>query len=54
MKPLFFAPRRYNMDLAPFAMFFEIGTDANTLQEAVFSGKLIGEALAAMLLDYVI
>jgi len=54
MKPLFFAPRRYNMDLAPFALFFEVGADANTLQEAVFSGKLIGDALAAMLEDYVV
>jgi stage II sporulation protein P len=53
MKPLFFCPRRYNIDLTPFSMFFEIGTDVNTLQEAVFTGKLMGEALAAMLENYV-
>jgi len=53
MKPIWFTPRRFNMDLAPYAMFFEVGTDASTLQEAVFSGRLIGEALAAFLEDYV-
>jgi len=53
MKPLLFTARRFNMDLAPYALFFEIGTDANTLQEAVFTGRLMGEALAAFLLEYI-
>ena len=53
MRPLWFTSRRFNMDLAPYAMFFEVGSDVSTLQEAVFSGKLIGEALAAFLEDYV-
>ena len=52
MKPLLFTARRFNMDLAPYALFVEIGTDANTLQEAVFTGNLIGEALGGFLLEY--
>jgi len=52
MKPLWFTPRRFNMDLAPYAMFFEIGTDANTLQEAVLAGRVFGETLAAFLLEH--
>lgn len=51
MKPLWFTPRRFNMDLAPYALFFEIGTDANTLQEAVLTGRVFGEAFSAFLLE---
>ena len=54
MIPIFFTARRYNIDLTPFSLFFEIGADVNTLEEAVFSGKLVGEALAAMLENYVV
>jgi len=52
MKPLWFTARRFNMDLAPYALFFEIGTDANTLQESVLAGRVFGEALSAFLLEY--
>jgi len=54
MIPIFFTARRYNIDLTPFSLFLEIGADVNTLEEAVFSGRLVGEALAAMLENYVI
>ena len=54
MIPMFFTARRYNIDLTPFSLFFEIGADVNTLEEAVFSGRLVGEALAAMLEGYVL
>jgi len=49
MRPLFFAPRKYNMDVTPYSLLLEMGADANTLEEAVYSGRLMGEALAGLL-----
>ena len=53
MRPLYFAPRKYNMDVTPFSLLLEMGSDANTLEEAVYSGRLIGDVLAGMLEGYV-
>jgi len=53
MRPIFFAPRKYNMDVTPYSLLLEMGSDANTLDEAVYSGRLIGEALAELLERYV-
>ena len=50
MKPLFFCPRRYNMDLTENGLLLEIGTEVNTLEEAVYSARLIGDALADVVL----
>ena len=52
MRPIFFAPRRYNMDLTPYSLLLEMGADANTLDEAVYSGRMIGQALAGLLEGY--
>ena len=52
MKPIFFCQRKYNMDLGRYSLLLEVGADANTLEEAVFSGRLIGNALAAVINDY--
>lgn len=52
MRPLTLAGRKYNMDLVPCALHVEIGTDANTLTEAVNSASLFGEALAKLLEEY--
>mgnify|MGYP003321077975 CR=1 FL=1 len=41
--------RKYNMDVTPCSLLLEFGTDANTLEEAVYSAELVGEALARML-----
>ena len=49
MRPIFFCHRRYNMDVTPCSLLLEFGTDANTLEEAVYSGSLVGEGLAALL-----
>jgi len=49
MRPIFFAPRRYNMDVTPYSLLLEMGADANTLEEAVYSGRLIGDVLAKLL-----
>lgn len=46
MKPLFFCPRRYNMDLTEYSVLLEIGTEVNTLEEAVYSARLIGDVIA--------
>lgn len=51
-RPLFFAPRRYNMHLSHCSLLLEVGTDANTLEEAAYSGRLIGHALALLLEEY--
>ncbi len=44
-RPLFFCARSYNMGLTPCSLLVEVGTDANTLDEAVYSGKMLGRAL---------
>lgn len=53
MRPLFFCYRKYNMDLTPCSLLVEFGSEANTLQEAVYSGRLFGRALASLLEQYV-
>ncbi len=49
MRPVFFCNRKYNMDLTPFSLLLEFGTDANTLEEAVRSAQLIGNSLVRLL-----
>lgn len=49
MRPVFFCERKYNMNLTRYSALLEIGTDANTLDEAVYSGRLIGNSLAKLL-----
>lgn len=51
-RPVFFCDRSYNMGLTPFSLLVEVGTDANTLDEAVYSGKMFGAALAEILDEY--
>lgn len=46
MKPVFFCPRRYNMDLTENSVLLEIGTEVNTLEEAIYSARLMGDVLA--------
>jgi len=54
MRPLFFCARRYNMNVTPFSLLLEMGADVNTLEEALYSGRLIGAALADLLEEYVV
>ncbi len=49
MRPVFFCNRKYNMDVTPCSLLLEFGTDANTLEEAVYSAELIGNALIRLL-----
>lgn len=50
MRPIFFCHRKYNMDVTPASILLEFGTDANTLEEAVYSAALVGKSLGDMLI----
>lgn len=53
-RPILFSQRKYNMDLTRNSFLLEVGTDANTLDEACYSARLFATALAELLLeDYV-
>ena len=51
MRPILFSERKYNMFETPYSFLIEIGTDANTLDEACYSARLFGKALGEMLND---
>lgn len=51
-RPLYFCPRKYNMDTAHCSLLIEMGSDANTLDEAVYAGKCLGVSLAELMKDY--
>ncbi len=47
MRPLYFCPRKYNMDLTPCSLLLEFGSEANTLEEALYAGHLMGQVIFA-------
>lgn len=49
-RPLNFCPRQYNLNMTKGSLLVEVGTEVNTLDEAVYSGELFGAALAKTLL----
>lgn len=49
MKPLYFCQRKYNMDTAKCSLLLEIGTDANTLEEALYSANMTGKILTEII-----
>ena len=49
MKPVYFCNRKYNMDITPYSLLIETGTDVNTLEEAAYSARLLGSALAKLI-----
>lgn len=49
MRPLYFCQRKYNMDIAKNALLLEIGTDANTLDEALYAAHLCAKALVQVI-----
>ncbi|MBQ8503292.1 MAG: stage II sporulation protein P [Clostridia bacterium] len=51
-RPLYFCPRSYNMNLTHCSLLIEVGSDSNTLDEAVYTGKCIGRAVAEILKEY--
>lgn len=48
-RPLDFGNFAYNMNINTGSLLVEFGTDSNTLEEAKYSGKLFGKALAEVL-----
>ncbi len=49
-RPILFDYRHYNQDLTTGSLLIEVGTHGNTLEQAQYSGELIGKALAQTLL----
>ena len=49
MRPVYFCQRKYNMDMSANNLLVEVGSCANTLEEAAYSGRLLGSALAKLL-----
>lgn len=52
MRPVLFSQRKYNMDMTRFSLLIEMGSEANTLEEACYSGRMLGAALAALMDEY--
>lgn len=50
-RPVLFDYRHYNQDLTPGSLLIEVGGHANTLEQAKYSGQLIGKSLSKLLLD---
>lgn len=48
-RPLYFCQRNYNMHATHGSLLVEIGTDVNTLDEAQYSGRLLGETVLQVL-----
>lgn len=46
LRPLDFSDSKYNMNATKGSMLIEVGTEVNTVSEAKYSGKLMGEILA--------
>lgn len=51
MRPMTFSDSKYNMNATKGSMLIEVGTEVNTVAEAKYSGKLMGEILSSILLD---
>ncbi len=50
-RPILFDYRKYNQDLTTGSILIEVGSHGNTLEQAEYSGELIGTALAEALLS---
>lgn len=48
-RPVYLCYRKYNMDLSNGSLLLEFGSNANTLDEAVYSAQLAGKALAGLI-----
>lgn len=48
-RPLYFGDFAYNMNVNNGSLLIEVGTDMNTLEEAKYTGELLGKVLAKVL-----
>ncbi len=53
MRPVLFSQRKYNMDMTHFSLLIEMGSEANTLEEACYSGRMLAAALASLMDEYI-
>jgi stage II sporulation protein P len=49
MRPLYLVDSRYNEHLTHGSLLIEIGSDTNTVSEAVYSGQILGKTLSEVL-----
>ena len=49
MRPLQTVASRYNQHLSPGWVLVEVGSEGNTVEEAVYSGQILGRTLAQLL-----
>ena len=49
MRPIFFAYRKYNMDVTPCSLVLEFGSNGNTLEEACTTARLVGSSIAKVI-----
>ncbi len=52
MRPVLFSQRKYNMDMTRCSLLIEMGSEANTLDEACYSGRMLAASIAALLDEY--
>ena len=52
-RPLLFDYRKYNQHLTTGSILIEVGGHANTLNDALYSGELIGSSLGRLLNRYI-
>ncbi|MBQ7025620.1 MAG: stage II sporulation protein P, partial [Peptococcaceae bacterium] len=48
-RPMYFVSKKYNHDLNCGSILIEMGSEANTLEQAIYSGELVGKALVKVL-----
>ena len=53
MRPLAIRPERYNQQLSSGALIIEVGSNGNTLQEAITAVQLFADAVSPTLLEYI-
>ena len=51
-RPVMLKSATYNQEMAPYAILLEIGTGANSIDEAIAAATLAGEAFAALILSH--
>lgn len=51
-RPVMLKSATYNQEMAPYAILLEIGTGANSIDEAIAAATLAGEAFAKVILSY--
>ena len=50
-RPPFLKGHTYNQEIAPYSLLLEIGSEGNSLEEAIISARLIGESLSRLLTE---